>query len=57
MYMYYLLNNKYKGFEKYWGRFMMNFSGDALYLLQTRENYVLIYMYRIHYLHPAAQES
>lgn len=30
--MYYFLNNKYKGFEKYWGRFMMNFLGDVLYL-------------------------
>lgn len=31
----------------------MNFSGDALHLLQTRENYVYTC---IHYLHPAAQE-
>lgn len=45
--MYYLLNYKYKGFDKYWRRFMMNFSGDALHLLQTRENYVLIYMYTL----------
>lgn len=45
--MYYLLNYKCKGFDKYWRRFMMNFSGDALHLLQTRENYVLIYMYTL----------
>lgn len=44
--MYYLLNYKCKGFDK-WRRFMMNFSGDALHLLQTRENYVLIYMYTL----------
>lgn len=45
--MYYLLNYKYKGFDKYWRRFIMNISGDALHLLQTRENYVLIYMYTL----------
>lgn len=39
--------NVIKGFDKYWRRFMMNFSGDALHLLQTRENYVLIYMYTL----------
>lgn len=45
--MYYLLNYKCKGFDKYWRRSMMNFSGDALHLLQTRENCPYIHVYTI----------